>query len=50
MYKMFILFVFMSVLCLDFVIAVSKTKKQSIFDIFLRLFMIISFCFICEWF
>lgn len=50
MYKTVVLFVFLLVLCADFVIAVSKTKDQSIFDMFIRAFMIIAFCYICEWF
>lgn len=50
MYKTVVLFVFLLVLCADFVIEVAKTKDQSIFDMCLRAFMIIAFCYICEWF
>lgn len=50
MYKTVVLFVFLLVLCADFVVEVAKTKNQSIFDMCLRAFMIIAFCYICEWF
>lgn len=50
MYKIVVLLVFLLVLCADFAVAVSKTKEQSVFNIFLRAFMIIAFCYISEWF
>ncbi len=50
MYKTVILIVFIFVLCFDFVYEVSKTKDQSVFDMCLRAFMIIAFCYICDWF
>lgn len=50
MYKVVILFVFLLVQCIDFIVAVSKTKKHSIFEMVVRAFMIIAFYYLCKWF
>ncbi len=49
MYKTVILIVFVMVLVLDFIIELVK-KRISIVDLLTRAFMIIAFCYICEWF
>ena len=50
MYRLVILILFILVLSIDFMREVTKIKNQSIIDMFIRGFMIIAFCFICEWF
>jgi len=54
MFKIVILILFILVLSADFILAVSKLavskENWSIFNMFIRAFMVISFCLLCEWF
>jgi hypothetical protein len=49
MIRIVVLFIFLFVICADFVIAATK-KNPKVFDMCVRVFMIIAFCKICEWF